>query len=38
LENFCEHYEDWKQDPDWHHTTIAFLDRYNREGWKISKK
>lgn len=38
LENFCEYYEEYRQDPTGHHTTIAFLDRYNKEGWKILKK
>ena len=38
LEYFCEFYEEWKNEPDGHHTTIAFLDRYNREWWVISRK
>ena len=37
IQNFCEYYDEWKQDPNGHHTTIAFLDRYNRE-WGIIKK
>lgn len=37
LENFCEYYQEWKQDPNGHHTTITFLDRYNKEGWTIKK-
>ena len=35
LESFCEYYEEYKQNPEGHHTTIAFLDRYNKEGWEI---
>ena len=38
LESFCEYYEEYKQNPEWYHTTIAFLDRYNKEWWIISKK
>ncbi len=38
LESFCEYYEEYKQNPEWHHTTIAFLDRFNREGGEIFKK
>lgn len=34
LEYFCEYYEEYKLDPKWHHTTIAFLDRYNN-GWGV---
>ncbi len=37
LENFCEHYEDWKKDPEWNHTTINFLHRYNQEWWIIRR-
>ncbi len=37
LEQFCENYEAWKQEPQGHHTTIAFLDRYNREWGRIKK-
>jgi len=35
LDNFCEYYEEWKKDPEGHHKTIAFLDRYNEEGGNI---
>ena len=38
LEDFCEYYEEYKQDPEGHHTTIIFLDKYNREWGVISKK
>ncbi|MDQ7009438.1 MAG: hypothetical protein Q9M94_04080 [Candidatus Gracilibacteria bacterium] len=37
LESFCEYYEEYKQNPEGHHTTIAFLDRYNEEGGEIFK-
>lgn len=37
LESFCEYYEEWKYNPTWHHTTINFLDKYNKQGWTISK-
>jgi hypothetical protein len=36
LKNFCEHYEEWKKDKIWHET-IAFLERYNKEGGVIRK-
>jgi len=38
LESFCEYYEEYKQNPEGHHTTIAFLNKYNREGGEILKK
>lgn len=38
LETFCEYYEEWKGNPEGHHTTIAFLDKYNKQGGKITKK
>jgi hypothetical protein len=38
LEDFCEYYEEYKQNPEGHHTTIALLDRYNIEWWSLSKK
>lgn len=37
LENFCEFYDEWKSDPEWHHTTINMLDRYNKEWWVIQR-
>lgn len=37
LTQFCEYYEEWKNDPDWHHTTINFLNRYNEIWWTICK-
>jgi len=38
LEKFCEFYEEYKQNPQGHHTTIAFLDEYNKQWWIIIKK
>ncbi len=38
LTQFCEFYDEWKNDPEWHHTSIAFLDRYNKQGWKMIRK
>jgi phage terminase small subunit len=38
LESFCEYYEEYKQNPEGHHTTIAFLDRYNLESGEILRK
>ena len=38
LEYFCEFYEEWKNEPDGVHVTIAFLDKYNREWWIIKRK
>ena len=35
LENFCEFYNEWKQNPLWYHTTINFLNKYNLEWGKI---
>ena len=37
LENFCEFYDEWKSDPEWHHTTINMLNKYNEEGGVIRK-
>ncbi len=37
LKNFCEYYDEWKQNPEGHHTTINFLDKYNKEGGIIRK-
>ncbi len=37
LKNFCEYYDEWIEDPDGHHTTIAFLNRYNKEGGLIKR-
>ncbi len=37
LKNFCEHYDEWRNNPDWHHKTINFLYKYNKEGWVIKR-
>lgn len=37
IEDFCEHYDAWRSNPDGHHTTIAILSRYNTVGWNIRK-
>lgn len=36
LTEFYEYYEEWKTDPE-KHSTISFLDRYNKEWWEIRK-
>lgn len=36
LKNFCEHYEEWEKNKIWHET-IAFLEKYNKKGWKVRK-
>jgi len=36
LENFCEHYEEWEKNKETH-STISFLERYNKEGGKVRK-
>jgi len=36
LENFFEHYEEWKEKKSGHET-IAFLERYNQESGTIRK-
>ena len=28
IEDFCEYYHEWLENPDGHHSTIAFLNKY----------
>jgi len=35
LQNFCEFYQEWQSNPEGHHTTINFLDKYNKNWGSI---
>ena len=37
ITSFCEYHQEWLEEPDGHHTTIAFLDRYNTD-WGTIKR
>lgn len=37
LKKFCEYYEEWRNNPNWHHITINFLYRYNNNWWVIRR-